>query len=563
MKGKYWVLVILIFCGGMMGAKNLPQFPNDLAAPLNIPLNLAGSFGELRSQHYHSGWDLTTQEKTGLSVFSIADGEVTRVKISPMGYGWVLYVYHPQWNITSVYAHLKGFSAPIETWIREEQYKKKSYSVDVVPEKGQFKVKKGEIIGLSGNSGSSSGPHLHFEIRNAMTEHPIDLRLFGYQLTDITRPVIEKLWIMPMEVQEKPMSIVFNFGGEAFGKDSIFEVPSSFGVGVESYDYVLSANNKCGIQHIITLLDGNIISEWQLDSVDFDRTRHVNSHIWKHPNVKSNHFHRSYILPGAPEDHFLYTEKKGIVTIKDTLLHAITVMVSDFTGNATCVYAYVQNREIGKPWQPEGALVKWNAESNLSGQWVDVQIPTNGLYEDVYIKWSDGKGFNKKMNGEAFYVEFKDETIWAEKPTLHCKEKIGTSAKMGWWNADKKDWVAIDSLGNAKAAWSGKYWMLTDEEAPECKADKEKAAPKEFASFSTCFYAWVTDDLSGIKSVEGYVNDKWVLLYYDAKNNWVMLDPKYTPTTGVTKINIRCKDKAGNLFQKDFPLSAKKLPVKV
>ncbi len=523
-----------------------PQYPKDLSSPLTIPLNLAGTFGELRSQHYHAGWDLKTDEKVGLDVLSIADGEIVRVRVSPDGYGCAVYVFHPEWNITSVYAHLSDFSKEVATWVREEQYHQQKFAVDLVPPKGRFLVKRQAFLGFSGNTGSSGGPHLHFEIRNSITEHPIDPHLLGYSLADITRPVIQRMWLLPQESSESPLSLDFNFGGEAFGKDSLYEVAPVFGVGIEVYDYVLSADNQCGIQHMITLLDGNIISEWQIDSIDFARTHHVNSHIWRHPKLKGSQFHRGYLPAGAPEDHFLYTEKRGIVTIKDTMVHAITVMVTDFTGNATCVYAYVQNREEVNQRQAAGTKVFWDKGDTLMGKEVEVFIPSNALYENAVVDWEEGWAM---WNGDsAYYVGWKTEdVIWAEKPTWHLKNHKRLIQKLGWYNELSGDWKKIDSLGNAKMKLPGRNFLLVDSIPPLVTKGERKLLPKEWANGKFAFFAQVSDMLSGVRSVEGWVDDQWVLLCYDAKNKLIYLDPKFEFVKPSVQLKVICEDTMGNV----------------
>jgi len=540
---------ILVVFGTLMSfvtwAKVFPQYPKDLSAPLEIPLNLAGSFGELRKNHYHAGWDLKTDERIGLKVLSIADGEIVRVKVSPEGYGCAIYVAHDQWQITSVYAHLSEFKSEVAQWVRNQQYQLKQFAVDLVPPKGMFTVKRQEVLGLSGNSGSSAGPHLHFEIRNAITEHPIDPHLLGYQLADITRPVIQRMWLIPQEKGETPLSLDFNFGGEAFGKDSLYEVSAVFGVGIEVYDYVLSADNQCGIQHMITLLDGNIISEWQIDSIDFARTHHVNSHLWRHPKLKGTQFHRGYLPAGAPEDHFLYTDKRGIVSIKDTLVHAITVMVTDFTGNATCVYAYVQNREEVKHQQSNGTVVNWDKGDTLSGRKVDIRIPAGALYENSVVEWEEGQAL---FRGDSVYFAgwTSQDVIWADKPTWHLHTTEGLKEKMGWYHEVTGDWKKIDSMGNARIKWPGRNYLVVDTLPPVVTKKDNASLPKEFSRQYSAFYAAINDELSGINRVEAWVEGQWVLLGLDAKNKLIYLDPQYVFNKPSFQLEVIAEDQMGN-----------------
>jgi len=164
---------------------------------MDIPLILAGTFGELRSNHFHSGIDIKTQQREGLPIYAIGDGSVTRIKISLWGYGKAIYVAHPN-GYTSVYGHLQKFSPKIEAYIKQLQYQKKSYEVEVFPDLGEIKLTKGEVLAYGGNTGGSSGPHLHFEIRNSITEKPTNPLLYGLEVRDATNPILEKLYVYPL-----------------------------------------------------------------------------------------------------------------------------------------------------------------------------------------------------------------------------------------------------------------------------------------------------------------------------------------------------------------------------
>ena len=160
-------------------SRSQAEYPTDtFSPPLDIPLILAGTFGELRSNHFHAGIDIKTQQRQGLPVYAIADGTVTRIKVSLWGYGKVLYLAHPDGH-TSVYAHLQKFSPEIEAYIKRIQYERRSYEIEVFPDFGELSVKKEELIAYTGNTGGSSGPHLHFEIRNSISEKPVNPLLYG------------------------------------------------------------------------------------------------------------------------------------------------------------------------------------------------------------------------------------------------------------------------------------------------------------------------------------------------------------------------------------------------
>ena len=172
-------------------------FPNNYyQSPIAIPLKVAGNFGELRPFHFHAGVDLKTNNKTGLSVHAVSDGYISRVKVSSFGYGKVIYITHSNGTV-SVYAHLSAFNKELELYVRQTQYERKSFDVDLVLDRNKFIVKKNDIIAFSGNTGNSFGPHLHFEIRNATTEKAINPLWARLPILDTLAPTFSKIYIFP------------------------------------------------------------------------------------------------------------------------------------------------------------------------------------------------------------------------------------------------------------------------------------------------------------------------------------------------------------------------------
>jgi murein DD-endopeptidase MepM/ murein hydrolase activator NlpD len=168
-------------------------------SPMDSPLYLSAPFGSLRDNHFHSGMDIRTNEKEGLPVYAIADGYVARIKYSPFGYGKAIYINHPN-GYTSVYGHLQNANGTIAKYIKKYQYEMSSFDFDHFPGKDKLKVKKGDTIGWSGNSGGSTGPHLHFEIRNTQTEEIINPQLFGIPVVDAENPAIQRFYVYTFNV---------------------------------------------------------------------------------------------------------------------------------------------------------------------------------------------------------------------------------------------------------------------------------------------------------------------------------------------------------------------------
>ena len=191
---KYIFLVSTVFFSTFLIAQsNVPQ--DYFSSPLDIPMILSGSFGELRSNHFHSGLDIKTQQREGFPILAPADGYVKRIKVAHYGYGKALYLQHPN-GYTTVFAHLQRYANDIQDYVKEQQYKKETFEFEAFPSDKLLQVKKGEIIGYTGNSGSSGGPHLHFEIRDPASR-PMNPMLFGIEIPDTKAPLVSVLFAYP------------------------------------------------------------------------------------------------------------------------------------------------------------------------------------------------------------------------------------------------------------------------------------------------------------------------------------------------------------------------------
>ncbi|HRI62354.1 MAG TPA: M23 family metallopeptidase, partial [Saprospiraceae bacterium] len=246
-------------------------YPKDyFMAPVDAnPLRLTGTFGELRADHFHSGIDIDSKTGgIGQPVFAAADGFVDRIRVQESGYGNVLYVKHPN-GYTTVYAHLDRFSSEIQKFVREMQYKRERFEVDLNPADGQFRVKQGQEIGKLGNSGGSTGPHLHFEIRQSGTDKALNPLLFGLPVPDNTPPEIRDMKVYFLNdkrevMTSKPFPIQRQKDGTVGVANEVVSLGAwRIGFGVKAFDKQTGHRNDNGIFAISLYADGELVYQWR------------------------------------------------------------------------------------------------------------------------------------------------------------------------------------------------------------------------------------------------------------------------------------------------------------
>ena len=414
------------------------KYPQDtFQSPLDIPLILAGTFGELRSNHFHSGIDIKTQRRQGLPVLAIADGTVTRIKVSLWGYGKALYVAHPN-GYTSVYAHLKKFSPEIEAYIKKLQYKKQSYEVETFPDYGELKVAKGSTIAYSGNTGGSAGPHLHFEIRSSVTEKPTNPLLYGYEVRDATNPTLLGLFGYPLSddalVNQSAKKIQLNFTKQADGSFLADKVTAigTIGFGINGFDRQDMAANKNGIYALKQIVNGQVYSEYNFESFSFRETRYINTLIdYDHFGKYKQRIQKCFKEPHNRLGIYKNLHNNGQITIKEGLSYTVEIHISDIEENLTKLVIPLEGKRetarIKKSATKTNDFILSDKPNNFDLGAAKVYFPANTFYEDFYIDLKKGKDTitihnNKVAAHRNFTISF-DASKYSQadkKTTLYC-----------------------------------------------------------------------------------------------------------------------------------------------
>lgn len=347
---KLLVTLITIFLGFYTIAQSYPSYPlGYFRHPLSIPMELVANFGELRTNHWHMGLDIRTQQRENLRVYASAEGYIARVKVEPGGFGRAIYINHPN-GFTTLYAHLNNFMPALEKWVKQEQYRLESWQVDLEIPPHLFPVEKGEFIAYSGNTGGSAGPHVHFEIRDTKTEECLNPLLFGFPIADAVPPTISRLAMYDRNKSIYHQSPQY-LGLKKVAAGYILSAPSNLvKVGSNKISFAITAvdrftksPNPNGIYAARVLVDGNEVSSFVLDRIDYNDTRYMNAHIdYRVKSINSIWLQHLSAMPGDYTDIYNRSKDEGVITLQDREVHKITLVIQDASKNTSRIQFNIQ-----------------------------------------------------------------------------------------------------------------------------------------------------------------------------------------------------------------------------
>jgi len=390
------ILVIAALSYQQVSAQN-----GILKSPLDLKPALSGSFGELRTAHFHSGIDLRTNGKTGFRVYASEEGYVSRIKVSPVGFGKVLYITHPN-GLTTVYAHLERFTNAVAEYVEKQQYAGHTFEVELFPKPGEFNVSKGEVIGFSGNSGSSGGPHLHFEVRNTTSQWPISPLKFldGNFLADNSAPTIKSVWFYEIDSMDylndsltpKPIGIK-KAGNQYFAPDTIrIAGKSRMGFGVEAFDIINGSSTTCGFRKLSMLVNGRQTYSLAVDSFSYAETRYLNSIIdYSTRQLRQQEIVRLWADPGNRFSGLKSSNSLGIVMVEPDSVYKIAIRVTDFYENTSTLELVVKGTHTPvnpklNPTLLHRNYVSWWSDYHFDSKDYSIYIPRHTLYHDILFE---------------------------------------------------------------------------------------------------------------------------------------------------------------------------------
>ncbi|MGQ7944974.1 M23 family metallopeptidase [Flavobacterium sp. WC2509] len=533
------------------------EYPkNYFRSPLDIPLKLSGNFGELRPNHFHAGFDMKTLQKEGLNVYAVADGYVSRIKISTFGNGKTIYIDHPN-GFTSVYGHLQKATDSIQSYIKKTHYNEKSFEIEMYFKPNQMPVKKGQLIALSGNTGASEGPHLHFEFRDTKTEKIINPMFFGFDalMQDTKKPIVSNLYVYPIDpkttVNHSQRRIPINISLQKDGTYLANKVIANgkIGFGITTYDYDDVSFNKNGAFNVDLSNNGKSVFGYQFNTYAFDEMRYVNALIdYSFYKKTSQRIQKLFMNPPYNLSIIKADDSKGVITVTPNLTNVCRLEVSDFYGNKTTIAIPIEYDSLSTIIEKEAVVanyvVKSSKDSFFEKDKNSVFFPAGTFYNDFDLNF----GFSNNV------LTVHDDTVPAHSNFTITMENSS-------YDASKKDKVFIGRVSGGGISYNatreknnvyetkvktlGQYKLAIDTIAPIIKISK----PIEGKNLNNqkVLQVRISDGLSGIKSYNGYLNGKWILMEYDNKTSLLTYDfNDGISVEGKNELKVVVVDNVGN-----------------
>ncbi|MDD3004502.1 M23 family metallopeptidase [Flavobacterium sp.] len=560
------LLLLLISCS-VFAQEEFPK--NYFKSPLDIQLHLSGSFGELRNNHFHSGLDFKTSQKEGLNVYASADGYVSRIKISTYGYGKVIYITHPN-GYTTVYGHLQKATGKIQEYIINAHYKEKSFEMELFLRPDELIVKQGDLIAMSGNSGGSGGPHLHFEIRNTLTEKTINPLFFGFDalIKDTKTPVVNTLMAYPIGensvVNRSQEPLTINFTKQPDGTylaDKVL-VNGAVGFGINAYDMFDFNYNKNGTYQVQSFLNGASSFNCQFNVFAFDESRYINAFL-DYPRYKKTGVRIQQLFMENPYSLSIIQadNSNGIVHVKPNINNTYRIEVKDFHNNKVIINIPIQYSSIAseipsKIQKTPYYLIAKN-DNMYKKDNISVFVEEGTFYDDFYLNFDvkeDTLTFHDASVAvhKNFKVSIENNTLTEEQIQKTFIASVDGKRK-SYNNTKFKSGTFTTYTKN-----TGKFFLAQDTIAPRIKPIN--LAEGKWTNSQKSIDFIISDDFSGIKTYNGYINGNWILFDYDYKKQLITyeFDEQFIQS-GRNEFKLEVTDNVGNstIFETHFFRSIK------
>jgi murein DD-endopeptidase MepM/ murein hydrolase activator NlpD len=546
----------------MLPALSATTEAQQLSNPFDFPMQLSGAFCDLRADHFHAGIDIRTRGAEGYAVHAVQKGYISRVSVSPWGYGLAVYVAHPDDSVVTVYGHLQRFNNRLTDLVRKKQYEDESYTVDFSLMPGVMPVKRGDVVGYSGNSGSSGGPHLHFEVRDMRNNELIDpLVFYKPDIPDARKPLVKGLKIYPVEGKgmvngsNRKQNIEFKLDkNDNLSIATTIEAWGEIGLGIRAVDRMDGTGFSYGIKDILQTVDSVETYRSYAGRFSFEESKYINSYTdYKEWSRNRAFYIKTFVEPGC-HLRFVASRHSGKINISEERIYNVTITLTDLYGNTCSVPVKIKGKkqEITPPDTTGAKLMRWYDYNAFASKGINLTIPRNSLYSSIYMHYKASCPGNS-----AFYSAV--HALHQSPVPLHEPAQLSIYMNPVHEQADTKQFgiVRINAL-TGKFSWiGGAYrdgWIdATIGElgtyAVACDTVPPVITPVDPGKWRERkqIRIRITDNLSGISAYRGEIDGNYVLFEFDGKNAMLSYDfddERLHP--GYHHLNLNVTDRCGN-----------------
>jgi hypothetical protein len=542
-----------------------PAYPqNYFRNPLDIPIFLAGNFGECRPGHFHSGVDIKTLAEENKAVHAAAEGYISRIKMEKGGFGHGLYITHPN-GYTTLYAHLNKFAPAIQNYVEHEQYERKRWDVDLQLSPSQFPVTKGQQIAWSGNTGASTAPHLHFEIRNSKTEHPLNPELFGLPLVDKTAPVPVEVVLYSGNVYEgSSLSLTLARRGDTYriaksddkefpvSKDTAQAPAAITGIGVNVDDFMEGSDNTITFYTAQLYMDDSLQAMITLDDIGYDVSRYVNAYAdYRTKKIKHKWVQCLFQLPGNRLNGIFsnLNSNKGRLDLTDGNVHKIRIVLTDDKDNESTIELFVNPRQVDLS-RPQTECTPYFAgkANSYSDPSIAFTIDERQLYDDICFTFKvtpDAKAYSDRFALHDAAIPLHHYFDLEIKPNRPIPFDLRSKVVIMYSDGKDEDGRAAASLDKgwykAGVRSFGTYWLDLDTIPPVIRSLQKDGA--NLAKASQLAFD-VKDAVTSVRSFSGYLDGKWLCFEQHGSSFFYKFD-QHCPK-GKHELLFRAEDENGN-----------------
>ena len=513
----------------------------EMIRPIQRTILLSGNFGELRATHFHSGIDIRTGGVEGLPVVCVKEGRLARVRVSPVGYGQALYVEHAD-GTTTVYGHLQRFIPRIASVVRELQYQNESFELDADVTSQNLHFKQGDTIAFSGNSGSSGGPHLHFEVRDTRTECTLNPLLY-YKIADQKPPVVKSVYLYT-RTENGCVDLYRQGNVKALGNGryngGMYTIPAGkVGVAVYAIDYMNDSWNKLGIYKMQLFTSRDTLFSMSVDTCTFGQPCYINEmkdfERYKRQETVYRCFgHFQNEIPGVQN------RRGGWIEVAKDSTVVVSIQLQDINGNISRLNFSLKGGTPKSDTVSESDLLRYDRAYHLKFAGGHLELDSAALLTSVKKAQRVEKD---TVNGRDIFVLSEKDIPLLRKGRLFLEGKYEKNALICELGSDGRRFPVAthwqDTGLAADIAYLNRYTVVQDSLPPTI------LYLGRFPDRTLRFR--IKDEFSGITSFRGEVNGQWCLFSYDPRVNLMqcsMAEPVFKPGNNVVRVIV--EDRAGN-----------------